>query len=111
MSCDFLTPDLVNLLGYLGDEFYATLSSFLCTRSRNSSCSPHLILAQKTNLPAPGETVGKKSVCALVGGCKYPTLSSLTSCSPIKPMDWPLSLQNPLNRLGTVFAYLYVYTF
>lgn len=75
MKCDFLTPDLVNLLRYLGDEFCATLSSFLCTRPRNSSCSPHSILAQKSNLPAPGETV-KKNVCIGDADAQCPTLIS-----------------------------------
>lgn len=85
MSCDFLTPDLVNLLRYLGDEFCATLSSFLCTRPRNSSCSPHSILAQKTNLPAPGETV--KTKC--VSGMQLPNTDQFYQL---------FSLQNP--RIG-----------
>lgn len=39
-SCDFLTPELVNLLGYLVDEFCTTRSSLLYTRPGDSSCSP-----------------------------------------------------------------------
>lgn len=108
MKCDFLTPDLVNLLRYLGDEFCATLSSFLCTRPRNSSCSPHSILAQKSNLPAPGETVKKKCVHR---GCRCPVPNPdqfLPTLLPSEPMDWSLLLQNLLGRLKTILACLFL---
>lgn len=86
-SCDFLPPELVNLLGYLVDEFCATHSCILCTRPGDSSCSPCCPSnTENQSHSTRGDCKKRKKKC------KCPALISFASCFSLESMDGPLQL-------------------